>query len=204
MGSVVYTAVFGDYPLEEPVKQEGWKYLCYTDREIESDVWEFIKVETKEPALMNRYFKILNYHEGIYIDSDIKLLDANGLWKSLSGNIAFFNHNNSSDKRDCAYEEIKACIELKKASPKLCERIANKMRSKGYPKNNGLICGGVILRKQNQKTDRLMAEWFKMYVNYARRDQIYLNYLAWILNTKIQLINKDIRNNEYCILHRDE
>lgn len=40
---VCYTVISGPYDtLKEPViETDGWKYICFTDQELVSDIWEF-------------------------------------------------------------------------------------------------------------------------------------------------------------------
>ncbi len=42
---VIYTAIIGGYDelVEPDYKPEGWDFVCFTDRELESDIWEIRK-----------------------------------------------------------------------------------------------------------------------------------------------------------------
>ena len=55
---VIYTAIFGDYDtLKEPlVITPGWKYICYTDQDFESKVWEIKKVKLVLVLIMEKNF----------------------------------------------------------------------------------------------------------------------------------------------------
>ena len=76
-------------------------------------------------------------------------------------NVAFFSHsNNLLDSRNCPYDEANFILEAGvrnynlnpsrgvltyKDNPNIIEKQMQKYESKGFPKNNGLITGMVIL-----------------------------------------------------------
>jgi hypothetical protein len=47
MDKVIYTAIFGPYEeLKEPtVITPGWKYICFTDQPLKSNVWNVNQVK---------------------------------------------------------------------------------------------------------------------------------------------------------------
>ena len=49
---VCYTVLFGDYEeLKEPtIISDGWRYVCFTDQPLKSDVWEIVTVKITEDA----------------------------------------------------------------------------------------------------------------------------------------------------------
>ena len=66
MNKCVYTIRFGGYDAShEPPKSDGWDYIVFSDREIESDVWETRIVRTplgKEYNFMNARYVYINSH----------------------------------------------------------------------------------------------------------------------------------------------
>ena len=68
----------------------------------------------------------------------------------------------------------------------------------GYPQNNGLITGMVILRRHNEKDCiETMEDWWTEIKYNSKRDQLSFNYCAWKNDLKFNYIEGDSRDNEY-------
>ena len=153
---VIYTTIFGGYDnLVEPhFVPDGWDFVCFTDDDIESDVWKIVKVKTfyNDNTRNAKQFKVLphrhlsEYEHSIFIDGNMTIrnnpdeLIKNHLNKS---NIAFFDHNkNLLDPRDCIYKEAEVIFEFGKRNgnykdnPVLIRNQIQKYFDEGYPKNN--------------------------------------------------------------------
>ena len=176
---VVYTAIFGGYnELIEQPQFENVDYVCFTDRRI---VTGKVVVVPKPPVgddntRNNRYYKILphlhlpEYQYSIYIDGNFiikknpQLLIENFLNEEVS--MACFDHNQTiMDPRNCVYQEYEAIVALAETENKVkddLEVIKNHidfLKSENYPENNGLISGGVLVRKHtDEKLIKVMTE----------------------------------------------
>jgi hypothetical protein len=213
---VLYTAVFGGYDglIPQPVIP-GVDRVCFTDRKIRSSSWDIMEVtpETDDPVRNSRKVKILahrylnQYDRSVYVDGNFLVVgDLNSLIrKSLSNaNMAIFDHNQTKDdKRECVYEEYNALMHMGKISgfkdsPELMTRQIERYRFEGYPEHNGLLSGGVLIRKHNEPdVIRTMERWWHELEIGSRRDQLSFNYAAWKENFKFTVIDGDLRSNEW-------
>ena len=95
--------------------------------------------------------------------------------------------------RFCIYDEADACIVLGKDT---AERIRPQLalyRAQGYPRQNGLIYGGVILRRSGDPQVQAIAEaWWQEITNHSIRDQLSFNYVAWKHHFSYTVIPGDI------------
>lgn len=117
--------------------------------------------------------KYLDCDVSIYIDGNMKLLAPPELIveKYLGKyDMALFKHG----ARDCIYDEA---IEVAKLGLDDVETIIEQAKyyeDNGYPKHNGLLQGGVIIRRHNEKTERFNELWWADYCRFSRRDQLSL------------------------------
>jgi hypothetical protein len=202
---VIYTVVFGEkYALYEPLKKyDGWRYICFTDKDIKSDIWEIVKFPpVKTPAITSRYFKLLFHLHfdseiNIYIDGNLQVVgNPDDMIQHLKNtDVAFHIHPN----RKCIYEEAEACKRLSKDSPLIIDSHINKYRRENYPVNNGLIAGGVIVRRNTANSQNMMKQWFCEFLNGSKRDQLSWNYVAWKNRYTYTVIDRNIRNNTFCV-----
>lgn len=214
--TVIYTAIFGGYnKLIEQPRFKNVDYICFTDRPLQSKSWKVIKV-TEPPfnddnTRNNRYYKILphlqfpDYDYSIYIDGNFisqkncSILIEKYLTNDIT--MACFDHNQTiMDPRNCIFQEHNAIIKLAvkenrfKDDPAIIEQQINIIKSSNYPENNGLISGGVLIRKHNDPLlIKVMEQWWFYVKNYSKRDQLSFNFVAWQNNFKYNTIPGDIR-----------
>lgn len=212
---VIYTAIFGDYNglIPQP-KVSGFDYVCFTDNpQLKAKPWKTIHVEPKfknDLTRSNRYIKILphkflqDYDVSIYIDGNFWILsNLNKLIDKylLYCNMATFSHVNTfPDSRNCIYKEHQAILDLEKKEgyfrddPQIMKKFIDKILSEGYPQNNGLIKGGCLVRRHQEKdVIQVMEDWWYMIEHYSKRDQLSFNYVAWKNNFEFATIPGDIR-----------
>jgi hypothetical protein len=122
----------------------------------------------------------------------------------LYNNICLFDHNNSSlkDKRNCIYDEALACIKLNKDKKDIIDKQIKFYQKINYPKNNGLVATGFMIRNHtNDKIILLMEKWWEMIKNYSYRDQLSFNYVAWKYKMQYycldELFGGSIRKNNF-------
>ena len=85
-----------------------------------------------------------------------------------------------------------------KDNPYLIQEQMNKYAMLGFPRNNGLITGMVILRRHNEKDCiETMEDWWKEIKYGSKRDQLSFNYCAWKNRLKFNYMDGDSRDNEY-------
>jgi hypothetical protein len=209
---VIYTSLFGNYEsVKEPLFiDKSAIYILFTDnKKISSKNWsiEVINPLLENPRRMSRLPKILSHnylpeHDfSVYLDSSM-VLKAKNVYKMieecLNGHdIALYRHT----FRNCAYEEIKYCIKIKKEKPEVAMQVYNKYKKLKFPEKFGLFENGFIIRKNNKKIQRLNELWWEEYHSGSERDQFSLMYSLWKLGIKCNpiKIGKEIRKNPYLI-----
>ena len=204
---VIYTAIIGDYDELKDPKQvlNDCSYVCFTDREnIKSDVWQIRYVDSGEdPRKTVREYKMFphkflsEYETSIWVDASLQL--RGNMWEYIekyqySSPILLFPH----PYRICIYEEAAACIHYGMAEKDVILKQINTYYENGYPVNNGLVCGGCIVRQhQNREIQILMEEWWKEVCTYSKRDQLSLPYLMWKNQINYDLCDEFIEDNEW-------
>lgn len=195
---IIYTAISNGY---DKVKNPSFvspncDYICFSDTNIQSDIWEMKKFPEKIDQLDQvrkcRYLKI-NPHEifpeyeySIWIDGNIDIVeDVNNLISLHMTNrqevFVTFKH----PERNCIFQEGKECINQKKDDPLLINNQLKKYQEDLMPANNGLVESNVIIRKHNDKSViGVSASWWKEIDSESRRDQLSFNYVAWKNNFK--------------------
>ena len=212
---IIYTSVFGGY--DEVVEQSsnGWDWKCFSE-DTHTPIYEDNNRNAKRfKVLPHRYLK--DYEYSVFIDGNMSVRgDLNELVDKylVDSNVAFFSHsNNNLDGRNCAYDEARTIFELGdknmkatpdrgilnyKDNPYVIEKQMNRYVDEGFPKNNGLITGMVILRRHNEKDCiRVMEDWWTEIKYGSKRDQLSFNYCAWKNNLKFNYMKGDSRNNQY-------
>lgn len=178
MNKIIYTAIFSDYEdLKEPsIISEGWKYICFSDQDLQSDVWEIIKVEPHLPAQrMARYVKIM-FHKFIdaefsfWLDASFKInIDLNLFWsKTFKAPFSCPKH----PARDCVYQEINSCLANKRGEADLLVKQSIKYKAAGVPVFNGIITSGVLMRQRTKEVVDICEAWWKELEENSSRDQV--------------------------------
>ncbi len=211
---VIYTTFFGIHgnrSINIPTKSAFYDFILFTDDDNlhlgDDSVFQITTREKLRNARITaKIFKILphiflsRYRYSLYIDANVSLISNPDLFVRLlleSGKgILFFKHN----KRDCIYEEGRACIKIMKDDPNIVLDRIKYYRSKGYPANNGLIQGGLIFRDHtNSDVNRIMEMWWDEIEKYSERDQLSFNYVAWREGFKIEYLDIEgtLHNSNY-------
>lgn len=189
----IYTSIFGNYDqLKEPVTiPDNCDFFVFTDQEVsENSNWQKLEIEYSEfglPAdniLKNRFVKIFperffpNYAYSIYVDGSVQIrTDLTPLIQSMNQYGLRMHHHAF---RDCAYEEIKACIHKHKdVIEKLQEHRAH-LEKNGMPHHSGLLEATIIVRDhRNPILNTLMEAWWAEFTIHSHRDQVSLAYVLW-------------------------
>jgi hypothetical protein len=147
----------------------------------------------------------------MFVNNDVNELIETYLSDS---NIAFYSHeNNVLDSRSCPYQEAQYILDIGaknyklnpsrgiltyKDNPQVIIKQMHNYQFAGFPQNNGLITGMVILRKHNElDCITVMNQWWSEIVYNSKRDQLSFNYSAWKHNILFNYIPGDSRNNKY-------
>ena len=209
--SVVYTCLTGNYDnlIQLSYVDNDWDYICYTDnpsllKQNKAGIWNIrpLVFNKLNNSKNNRWHKIHaldilpRYNESIYIDANVNILTSYffDMLKSNTKDILVPMHHS----RDCIYAECEVVISTDKNSEKVCRSQIDYIRSTGFPSHYGLSENNIIYRKHgNQKTGKLMEEWWQFIEKYSTRDQLSFSYVLW--NNGIQIKNisfPNIRHDE--------
>ena len=220
-----------DNLIEPEFIPDGCDFVCFTDQDFISDTWKIkrVKPEFEDPNRSAKIYKILphkyllEYEISIWIDGNLLVRgDVNKLINDYlkNNNLAAFSHNkhtkrwkklfwvkNAEDCRDCIFDESGYLLKIGedgkyKDNADLIRIQIEKYRNEGYPENNGLIVGMIILRKHNESdVVKTMEDWWQEIENGSRRDQLSFNYVAWKNKLNFVYMKGDSRRNKY-FLHR--
>lgn len=192
---IAYTCIFGSgYTLREPTtKTEGWRYICFTDQCLESDVYDIQRVPPGHSRqLDSRRYKILSHvylpphRESLYFDARfVPVTDLDRFWLQHvgEGDMAVMRHH----RRDTVWEESQHVVEQGLAPKKVVERQMNRYREAGLP-TNGLYAPGVMLRRACVSVRDLEREWWSQLLCGSMRDQLSLPYALWRQPVELSLM----------------
>lgn len=178
----VYTAIFGKYDdLKEPeVFTPGWKYICFTDQDFESDVWDIRKVPVMEVghAKTARYYKIMAHkhietNKSLWIDGTFAInVNLTEWWQRFTAPFTAIQHPFDN----CIYKDAEACLELGKGDRRSIERQVAFYKALGIRKNNGLIASGILMRQHCKEVNQFCNTWWEQVRRWSNRDQIAWGY----------------------------
>lgn len=175
---IVYTAIFGNYDELRPVNPEkGWRYMCFTDTDLEASGWEVVKLsgcskKNREVKLLPHIF--LPPHEvSIYHDGNIELL-MHPSEIALDYNYCVMQH----PERNNLMDELRKCVNLKKDDAQIMTSQVEKYFAEGYH-GQGLTANGVLVRKNTAENAKFNDAWWNEVKQWSKRDQLSFGYVAW-------------------------
>lgn len=199
----VYTCIIGEYDiLEEPImKPDNCDFYVITDQKISSssvwkkiDPYQYIKKGNFTDIMINRYFKMnphlifKDYKYSFYVDGNFKILtDMTEHINRISNyGLAFFGH----PERQCVFEEISVCIEMKKCSADKLNEQKEYLKENKMPLNYGLLAACIIAREHNNLHCReIMENWWKEFLKFPYRDQLSLPFVLYKMGIEIKDIS---------------
>jgi hypothetical protein len=92
--------------------------------------------------------------------------------------------------RNCIYDEAIEVAKLGLDDVKLIEEQAIYYKKQGYPEHNGLLQGGIIIRRHNERTQRFNEAWWADYCRFSRRDQLSLMPALTKSPVKVNMVNE--------------
>lgn len=203
---VVYTAIFGNYDqLKEPeIVDDDVEYYCFTDNvQLESNRWNIVYVDSiyRNKVRTAKIFKLFphlifpNSFQSIWVDGcySIQKSLTELFNKVCNHGLMFYPHI----RYNCIYKE--ACVlKLNKTdNPSIINSQISEIKKNGYPKNNGLIHGAVIVRNHSdQNVKKCMSDWWDEIERFSYRDQLSFNYVAWRNCLSVKYADHDLNNTE--------
>ena len=203
---VIYTCITGNYDnlIEQPYF-DNCDYVCYTDKEISSTIWEIrpipenllkfslVKQQRYIKTHPHEFFK--EYDISIWIDGNVEIISNPSSLIDKKYDIKLPCH----PIRNCLYDEANICIKLKKDVKDVIMQQTTKYRREGFPKKFGLPQTNIIIRKHNsRKCIKFMNSWWAEIEKGSHRDQLSFSYIQWKMkNINICFIDKYIYKSEY-------
>ena len=191
MRKAVYTAIVGDYDDLQPIgrRTPGWDYVCFTDSDVApGSGWTIVPVEAADDlddTRRSRRPKILvheamgGYDLTIWHDASMEILcDLDEFLARRMPRRAVMSVM-SHPSRDCAYDEAIKCMADRRASVEALREQMAAYDREGYPRHNGLIYGGLLVRRNTPEVGELMELWWAEVLRHSRRDQVSFNYALW-------------------------
>lgn len=108
--------------------------------------------------------------------------------------IATFKHPD----RTCVFQELAACVKLKKDNAALMRSQLDEYRKAGYPPFNGLVETACLVRRHTPETISFNKSWWGQIQSYSYRDQLSFNYIAWKLGMKYGHVPGRRDKSDFC------
>jgi hypothetical protein len=186
----IYTAICGEYPLKRK------ELICFGENGV-----------FKKPVMEAKIYKVLPH---LYFDKDITVwidgniynkIDKNYLVDRFLGNsdIGIFKH----PFRETVWQEFQVLKEDKRFADKWLQKRLKEQKEyyikEGLPKNTPLFECNFIIRRNNEKVNRLMEAWWAEICRWQWRDQVSFPYVLWKYGKEIDIkIEKgNIRKNKF-------
>ncbi len=191
----VFTAVFGEHEtLREPEnKVAGVQYICFTDNPyLRSNAWQIHYCPPSgSPLMQAKRIKILAHtvvdcEISVWFDASLTVLDVTSALEGFDGDIALRKH----PARTCAYEEAAHVRIQHRGDPTRIDAVVERYSKEGHPREYGLWCGGIILRRHNDRTKAFNETWWHEVETGSARDQISLPVVLRRTGIKMQTIRK--------------
>lgn len=184
---VIYTAISGGYDFMKlpEIIDPRFSYVLFTDSPAPDTGVFKVKPMTylhKDAVRAARFVKthphilLKNYDIAVWIDANIMILgDICPLVEEflVSGKaVAAVPH----PTRRSIYEEVDACIQLKKDDAKIMQRQLSNYRSKGFNHDDLIESNFMMFDLRSQRTKSFLDRWWTEIDRGSRRDQLSLNY----------------------------
>lgn len=179
-----FTAIIGNYEeLKEPlIVSPGWKYICFTDQPLTSNIWHIKKVEPSESKIRTaRAIKILfhNYIKDKYsmwVDASFQInCDLNEWWETrFQAPFTCIQH----PIRTCVYEEAKSCLANGRGNYREVDEQVKKYKRLKVPSRSFLIQSGILMRQRTWPVIDFCEAWYNELMQTSTRDQLSFVYAA--------------------------
>jgi len=183
MDKVCYTAIFSDYEeLKDPaIIPEGWRFVCYTDQPLKSNVWEIVQMNVIDtPQRTARWVKIMGWIDwrySMWIDASFQInINLNDWWAlRFVSPFSAPKHPLRSD----IYAEARSCIVNNRGDNGKVYLQEQKYRQYLFPMNTGIITSGIMLRENTPECVKLHEVWWKELSEQSVRDQLSFAFISY-------------------------
>ena len=172
---------------------EDWQYVVFSDRHIESDVWDCIVTDKHNRDIKIRPHLALFNNLTLYVDGSIEIIgDLNQFITEVPTWLTLWKH----PSRNCTFDEAATVIDIKgMKADKVWRQMA---RYKSMPRNWGLAANGIMLRDlSDSKVIEICDMWWDEWERGAKRDQLSLMWCFYSLGYKPDLFDNSIMNKYF-------
>lgn len=184
--NIIYTAIFGgiDKVLDPPHPTRCWRYICFSDRDMASKVYEVIKVPVPKdmsPRRLARFYKINSHlvlppHQiSIWHDGNVKQQMDIGKIVKKYGRFVTVTHQERTRVKD----EVRTCEARKRDDPKKMWAQYNRYIDEGFKDDKGLACTRILIRENTPAIRSFNELWWSEIKRGSKRDQISFPYVVW-------------------------
>ena len=182
---ICYTVITNKYDdLKDPVISEGWEYVCYSDVQQKSDVWDCRITDKPQRDLKINGHKIFGKEQTLYIDGSIEIIsDLNVLLPAIQPTFSLWRH----PVRDCIFDEADAVVKHKGLDKEIVDK--QMLRYKDMPRHWGLGQTGVMFRDFGfDWVSEVSDDWWGEVSTGLDRDQLSLTFVCWSMGIKPHFI----------------
>jgi hypothetical protein len=189
MKKVIYTCIFNDYDtlMEPGIITKGWRYILITDRQYESNIWESVIIDTKNQDIkrLTRRIFALPWE---YFNADISMLISGRVMINVNLDLFIKKYVKphydliiaKHPHRNCIYDEAQVIINRKIDNINLVQTQMSRYKNNGYPRKNGLVAAGMMIRIHNASVKTFCELWWNETSKGSYRDQLSFNYVLWL------------------------
>lgn len=201
---VVYTTVLGRTdPLREPRHAGKARWVCFSDRQLASKVWEVVLVpETATPVRECRRRKQLSHVEfpeaaaTLWLDAAFQLLvPPEQVLAMATADVMGFRH---PDRRRIT-DEAPAIIRAGKGKSEAIWSQLAAYQAEGWDTDfdpqRHITNGGFLLRRHTDAVKRFNDAWHHEVQTRSLRDQMSIDYCAWRAGVAIGHFAGTVRRN---------
>jgi len=202
---IVYTSIIkGKDLLLNIEKEQGVRYICFSDKKFTHPTWEFQPIEPlgqSDARRIARRYKILSHvyfpnQVTIWVDGRILLnKKPSEMIAKYSGPLSARLH----PSRKCVYDEATEIKRINYDNHHIVDKQMKRYRDWDYPAGNGLNETGVVIRQPLAIVEEFNNAWYSELSTSSKRDQLSFNPVAWKLNLEIGIID---RNDVQVFRHR--
>jgi len=179
---VCYTALFGDYEeLRDPdIVPDGWKFVCFTDQLVKSDVWEIVPAEVIDtPQRTARWYKIkgwIYWRYSMWIDCSFHIKTDIGKWwnERFKSPFSCASHPLRTD----IYAESRSCMVNGRGDDGKVLKQEQRYKEMAFPQYQGIITSGILMRENTPENIKLHQAWWKELSEQSVRDQLSFAYVS--------------------------
>lgn len=196
---ILYTAVIGRTDPLQPITT-GLPAYCFTDSPtLEVRGWTMLRIPaTDDPIRTARRIKILA-HEAVPNARVSIWVDASFVWRQLpelmpvDAPVQALRHPDRADIQSEATEIIK----LRLAKPDLVRAQVATYTTQGFV-SPGLTGTGLLIRRHTPEVETFNRVWWETFSQAGHtRDQMSVDYAAWVSGVPITYLTGHYRQNPY-------